>query len=162
MKTFNIIILTNMEYDMKNKEYFIPDIEDIRIGYECQLKISGRKEYKGQWTDYKFGYDIPKDIFLIENGITTKTGWEIRTSFLTKEQIENEGWIYQPEKCEISDNNIPYHLWFKKDNYNATIYQDDTLVITKNFNPNYMTDKIFHGKCKDINTLRTIEKLLEI
>jgi hypothetical protein len=58
---------------MENDKYFTPDIEDLRVGYECDLL--GSKIVIEDRHDLDLSFDHP-----------------LRTPYLTKEQIEAEGW----------------------------------------------------------------------
>lgn len=91
------------------EKYFTPEIEDIRVGYECEmkqpnfsyfrngitrdtlLKILEKEEYK-PYVIQVFDFQMLK--FSGLDGV-------IRVPYLTKEQIEKEGW-----KC-VSDTTHP-------------------------------------------------------
>ena len=77
--------------------------------------------------------------------------WKIRVPYLTKEQIEAEGWT--KEKSYFIKNNI--YLFF-----------EDKFLVIDSGNPFSWeaidSEILFKGKCKDINTFRKICKLLEI
>ena len=74
---------------MENK-YYTPDIEDIRVGYECEIFNPANTDpfilghYYDSWdkiTIHRVNmYDVGRK--------------EFRTPYLTKEQIEAEGWIH--------------------------------------------------------------------
>lgn len=139
---------------MENK-YFTPSIEDIRVGYECEYLFGGEQ---GIWTN---GFGL------------TSTGfpelWEIkanpkilRTPYLTKEQIEAEGW-------EITYRELkepPYKLdWINAKKGDFTLWIN--LAMTNSMHLGIdKTDGVagilFRGQCKDINTFRYICKLLKI
>jgi hypothetical protein len=127
---------------MENK-YFTPDIEDLCIGYECELLMntdvsilnptSNAPEFK------PFIFEKNKIELLIELYDS------IRVPYLTKEQIEAEGWVYvSMDMCWIKNG---IELYFQKDNKIEILDQ-----------PNFL----FQGECKDINTFRKIIKLLNI
>lgn len=131
--------------------YFTPDIEDLRVGYECEVA-------------YNMG-DIWKTIVLDRDSLNEYLDEdifrnEIRVPYLTKEQIEAEGWIiinennptYYRKKLE---DHLPYdYQWIIIDfeNHYVNFLQSDT---------HYDGSK-FCGECKDINTFRYICKLLNI
>lgn len=72
--------------NMENN-YYTPQIEDIRIGYECQSTIDNKN-----WYDFKFRkFDFGTLSIELLNNI-------YRTPYLTKEQIEAEGWINQNDR----------------------------------------------------------------
>ena len=131
---------------MENK-YFTPDIEDLCIGYE--LEMNWNRAYEEKWVpvkisiqDEEFAYtdEISEIVNALDDGMS-----EARVPYLTKEQIEAEGWVYvSMDMCWIKNG---IELYFQKDNKIEILDQ-----------PNFL----FQGECKDINTFRTIIKLLEI
>lgn len=160
---------------MKEK-FFTPNIEDIHVGYEC--------EYQGNYGYESFNNGeetwIPIKIKLKdEEGAYTSQlediligmddGYQpVRVPYLTKEQIEAEGWtsFITEFKGDIVPENMTY-TFFREDrnymlgwNFNTNkitlIIKDPSLV------ENYYTEPTFRGECKDINTFRKIIKLLGI
>ena len=132
---------------MKNK-YFTPDMEDFHIGYECEISTPTR------WKSGKFPEILELNSELDEFGKDSlmKTAHAIlRVPYLTKEQIEAEGWT--KEKSYFIKNNI--YLFF-----------EDKFLVIDSGNPFSWeaidSEILFKGKCKDINTFRKICKLLEI
>ena len=119
--------------DLKETDmYFVPNLPEIYIGYECEIrspKYEGKKFiiYEDQM-QYAVG--------CIRAGI-------LFTPYLTKEQIEAEGWT-SFGKCAYSH----------PDGYILII--DQYLIEIRN------SIILFHGECKDINTFRYITKLLRI
>src|SRR6187431_2955175 len=78
----------NITKESPSPKYFTPSIEDIRVGYECELLIFNWKKDKGEW--------IPT-VLEITNFDHESEAWAlslniIRVPYLTKEQIEAEGW----------------------------------------------------------------------
>ena len=132
---------------MENK-YFTPDIEDFCIGYECEIRTPTR------WKSGKFPEILELNSELDEFGkdsLMKAAHAILRVPYLTKEQIEAEGWT--KEKSYFIKNNI--YLFF----------EDKSLEIDSG-NPFSWeaidSEILFKGKCKDINTFRKICKLLEI
>ncbi len=129
-----------------NKEYFTPDITDIRIGYECVDSYT--KVRKIIQPD-----DIESIILNITTGLST-----IETPFLTKEQIEAESWEfkdsfnYEDELREI----------FKKAEFIMEYnYKNNELIIRKG--SWYPEETKYQGICPSINEFRYItENLLKI
>jgi hypothetical protein len=142
------------------QQYFTPSIEDIRVGYEFQKNDA----YNGKdsWLNYTFYKTTGKDMmngspysakcppidtieYLIDHG-------HIRVPYLTKEQIEAEGWAY----------NDLYNC------FNNTVIRTGAKAATlKMYKDNYIElssygDPLYAGECKDINTFRYICKLLGI
>lgn len=143
---------------MEEQKYFIPEIEDIRIGYEFELIDYASNNYNSDkstcnWNSYVLE---KKDIFssykeesFLETCICYLNSKHLRVSYLTKEQIKAEGWEFIKQ--------INNKLYFK----------NKTFVLT--FEDNYINldnvegiDIGYWGQCKDINTFRYICKLLEI
>ena len=138
--------------------YFIPSKEDIRLGYDCEI---GNPEHGG------FRPHIVTSLSSHFLGYINK-GF-VRTSYLTREQIEAEGWKFKGKSVD---------LWWEKEgsfdignwtSYKVVMHygmkghignQDTRLYI-------YAEDqgsehRLFEGECKDINTFRYICKLLNI
>ena len=67
--------------------YFVPDIEDIRVGYECEIKPTGSEEL--DWMPYVINGDTAFKYYKTKG----KGATSIRVPYLTKEQIEAEGWV---------------------------------------------------------------------
>jgi len=139
---------------MENK-YFVPDISDIRVGYEYE-RFDG-----DNWVKYNFDSDSP--VFYDMEGWRFELKHDIeegviRVPYLTKEQIEAEGWETDPSW----DN--PIEFW--KEDYVIKIYKE----IGKNKEKQAIRiwhgvkdgQQLFMGECKDINTFRYICKLLNI
>ena len=139
---------------MENK-YFTPDIEDIHAGYECELLIFDKWEPNivKSYTELRSVDECIKDKV-------------IRVPYLTKEQIEAEGWeliqiypkgacIFQKgtkeEGCELTCDFTEHRVHFTKLYFYGL---DDEYTRTK------LTWRSL--ECKDINTFRKIIKLLGI
>ena len=143
---------------MENK-YFTPNIEDFHVGYEYEhedIIPSGSSDY------FKSVISKPSEIEHLFQGFDVGIG--IRVPYLTREQIEAEGWYK-------INNNYPIQTFKHPINVNVeVIYNYDTnyLFITIPGKIMFTEPKIeyraskFSGKCKDINTFRKICKLLEI
>ena len=131
---------------MTENKYFTPEISDIRVGYECETRAYPYPEWvKSVITD---GEEIQ---FIIDNE------WEIKIPFLTKEQIEAEGWKLNDDKLLTLDNkplssfskNI-YGLMFNSYNCEIQIYDKKREIY------------VYQGECKCINTFRFLNKLFNI
>jgi hypothetical protein len=136
-------------------KYFTPDISDIRVGYECECLWSCQ-EPRPWWPikvleeDMRDTRSLPIEevYWRIENN-------EIRVPYLTKEQIEAEGW----ERGIASDYLFKMKKSENGNDYEVRVYPKDlpdTLIISSN------DSYIYTGECKDINTFRYISKLLQI
>jgi hypothetical protein len=133
---------------MKNK-YFTPDIEDFCIGYEYETIY-----LKSVWT--KESLRIMDAGWFFESYENDAVPTEFRVPYLTKEQIEAEGWIddtlcYQTPELFVGLQNS--QTWRKL----VYKFSDNVLQIVE-VDDYY----IYSGQCKDINTFRKIIKLLEI
>lgn len=129
-------------------EYFTPEIEDIRVGYECEINKSLFAGISEGWQKFVFIKFEQLDIVNI-NGLKA-----FRVPHLTKEQIEAEGWEY----IAATDLEATKYI---KDKYYIRMLGDNRLNIRIDMKdgPHIM---IYQGECKDINTFRYICKLLGI
>jgi hypothetical protein len=128
-------------------EYYTPDIEDIRVGYECEV------ESNSKWKPI-----IINAIDSEENSIGTDSGsyWltaqNIKTPYLIKEQIEAEGWLPTVGK----DYKVTL---FRKDGYTLGYnWERKTLKIAEVSTGN----TYYLGNCPSINEFRLITKLIKI
>ena len=157
---------------MENK-YFTPDIEDIHIGYECEILYPhnmieyNEKLNENLWEKHKFEL-----IESLADGSSMSIDYIYRTPYLTNEQIEAEGWKYYQKipDAVVSKGYVEYYKdveWFK-----VVISISETthyLTVEKVFQNVQIGDElqefrntIYNGECKDINTFRKIIKLLNI
>lgn len=135
-------------------KYFTPSIEDIRVGYECEYMIGN------QFTPFRFSspYTILGSFSNMQAAIETG---HVRVPYLTKEQIEAEGWnhryndftfgVFWRSKNEERNYRLEYDYHSHWLSIEMTD-KDDTII----FASKYL------GECKDINTFRYICKLLGI
>lgn len=132
------------------QKYFTPDITDIRVGYEYEYFLGGNW-HKGKvfdlYTD-RMGCGIGELQGYLAEG-------NLRVPYLTKNQVEKEGWELCADydefsfMAEISKSGITYRLFWTED------------LMLEIYDPNdYYT--YYKGECKDINTFRFICKLLNI
>lgn len=135
-------------------QYFTPSIEDIRVGYKCEIWWNENMLPENKWCEVKAltGDTEDFDIYDFTSRIEKN---EIRVPYLTKEQIEKEGW--EPERSK------PARLW-KKGEY-GLIYGNPLVIFQlSDRDPSWQPREytLFRGTCKDINTFRYICKLLRI
>lgn len=72
---------------MENK-HFTPEIKDLRVGYECEMKVYN----EDRWVKLVFGnLDFSTVLDRDKDGKYSVPDC-IKTPYLTKEQIESEGW----------------------------------------------------------------------
>jgi hypothetical protein len=134
---------------MENK-YFTPDIEDFCIGYEYETIY-----LKSVWT--KENLSIMDAGWFFESYHNDAIPTEFRVPYLTKEQIEAEGWI-KAKAPIVTINHDFYEIPYIKDNFRVDYnFRNNLINIIENNGKN-----LFYGKCKDINTFRKIIKLLGI
>lgn len=162
-------------------KYFTPEISDLRVGYECEIQTNyGYEAFnKGEeiWNPVTIKYKIEENnvytheltdiIHMFEDGVQP-----VRVAYLTKEQIEAEGWDYFPSLLfEGQDGEDAFfegfHRQINKDLWYTVIYESDSnnLWIQKRYYRNEVSqvwEDLYKGKCKSINEFRTIIKLLEI
>lgn len=120
-----------MENSLK---YFQPEISDIRVGYECEIKPAKSEEF--DWMPYIINGD---------NSFKNYFKDSIRTPYLTKKQIEAEGWEWMTSY---------FYKNHKRLNYD---YASNRLWVWDMFD-----NKYFDGYCPSVNEFRTITKLLNI
>lgn len=143
---------------MNDDKYFIPDIEDIRVGYEYEFNEEGLQlvivnfsnndppqsigEIKELWEKRIFRGNDWDIMFPITEGLKAN---RIRTPYLSQEQIENEGWKLEGSVIRKGS----FEVYIDSNKHTAVIY-------------NYNGMCYFQGECKSINEFRYICKLLKI
>ena len=147
---------------MENK-YFTPDIEEMFVGCEFEMHDTW-----GDWKKLILTEDLLKNpmVSLGSGNERAPWYWKFRVPYLTKEQIEAEGWeliqiypkgacIFQKgtkeEGCELTYDFTEHRVHFTELYFYGL---DDEYTRTK------LTWRSL--ECKDINTFRKICKLLEI
>jgi len=131
--------------------YYTPEIEDLHVGYEFQFAPSNSED-NYNWKDGVIQAPGANQYLLerLEKG-------RMRTPYLTKEQIEKEGW-------EVT---IGHWTSFKKNRYFG-IWLGDKIcinlndVLDDNFTEATSNGRLYYGKCPSINEFRKICKLLGI
>lgn len=138
----------NLRMD-EQKKYFTPSIEDIRVGYEAEANWEYYRNPDGTKSSNPDGWKP-----LVFKGVDEAVRkyhqlGMYRIPYLTKEQIEAEGWEQRGDERYFYKNNYLIFYQFHSKRLWVT-FQDPKL------------DKLFIGECKDINTFRYICKLLNI
>lgn len=160
---------------MEKEKHFIPEISDLFVGYECEIINYASNNYNKDKSTCKWNKFVLKKEHLfssydgssfLETCVSCLNFGDLRVPYLTKEQIENEGWKFREtgrskfykryDKTEFALNyNIKTNMLFIekaiKDVTN-TVYDYSWIN----------NDYIFVGKCRCINEFRTIMKFLEI
>lgn len=159
---------------MENK-YFTPEISDIRIGYECEILTSASTEYgehvpeSERWMKIKLGLstvkmgdNFVKDVFFYQHSSET-----IRVPFLTKEQLEAEGWIEEGKMhgnllMDYKNSNSLYITF----GYGEFIYKNNDIFpyirIFDSWDSHKTLNMMYTGICPSINEFRQIMKLLNV
>ena len=154
-------------------KYFIPSIEDIRIGWEGE--VCPNLGYDDNWEPIigkceeipgKGVKDCNLDVLTYDCLVDGYIG--IRVPYLTQEQIEKEGWEYKTtnkircwyeiESPEDGGNWYGYYI------YKAQLIHDPEMNYVKiSFCFDCIEwETVFEGECKCINTLRSVMKLLRM
>lgn len=130
-----------------NDKYFVPEIEDFHIGYEFEFQGVPKGWHKMIFSEENSLKNMRYNIEKLKDAV--------RVSYLSQEQIENEGWM--------NFGSIPQAgmIHMKKDT------QYDPLLLSYHMNTKMMIietirDVLFSGECKSINEFRYICKLLKI
>lgn len=131
---------------MEELKYYTPDITDLRVGYEAE------KKSMGGWVPFLFEqfttfHEGDKLIDCLKREIN-----EIRTPYLTKEQIEKEGW----------EDTGDHYLGFCNKQGVGLKYNFEKRKLSILKPAGGMKHELFIGTCPPINELRHICKLLGI
>lgn len=149
---------------MENK-YFIPEKEDLRIGYECEMFVFNTIKEESFWKKHVL---TP---FTLRIGIEDETKSYIRTPYLSQEQLEAEGWNLTdiPFDDDLKDEDvfkkafekvISENLW-----YTLELMENHQIQIQKRYYINQVSQiwkVVFEGECKCINQLKQIFKQIHI
>lgn len=151
-----------MSDNTPDKQYYTPAIEDLFVGYECEITWNN-KEWVGfcirdGWFGRDGEGDFPDAIYALNTTPPT-----IKTPFFSKEGIEKEGWEYINYPSAEGPS-------FKKDIFNCQLLAKGNINssnagVTKDATITFWTtsgDVIFLGECPSINEFRKITKLLNI
>ena len=139
-------------------EYYTPDVEDIHIGFECEIN------YPKGWIPIKVE-DLYTDsdgygnAYEVEHTIKNSPQ-DIRVLCLTKEQIEAEGWkvTQQMMYCEHIMSKDKNSLIYNSVNRELRLFKPiEDMGIELDYNK-----IVFDGSCKSINEFRVIIKLLNL
>lgn len=166
----------------KDIKYFTPLIEDIRVGYECEIpSMIFQNETMVDWRSYVLKHHDLKYYFgeLKEEDLLKR----IRVPYLTKEQIEAEGWIQESPSpngylyyfTKVVGGNGEYNKWghYEGTRYFLKYYKNNKWLAPLEISQlipeipdergsrEYRSDPLKFD-CKDINTFRYICKLLRI
>ena len=154
---------------MENKEqYYTPDISDLHVGYECEKLFVG--EYITEYRPYiiKAEKSVPPSVYKTSEGEINNYAY--RTPYLTKEQIEEEGWKFVTELCTHGTEDNPFAIEFEKEYNNEIKFYlqyplKGTKFITISIVGGYNFDSKeirFKGEVKSKNELKKLMKFLKI
>jgi hypothetical protein len=143
---------------MENK-YYVPELKDFYPGFEYEQYAPGTGD---DWKKETFGLWAEETRFIravYEKGY--ESGW-IRVPYLTKGQIEAEGWTYTGRTID---------MWFEKEgsfeigswtSYKIRIHYGTDHRLFINAVDVGNEESIFQGECKSINEFRTIMRWLKL
>lgn len=159
--------------NQKEMSYYTPTIEELHIGYQCEITYA--KDLIGTRDEYFFKYIVEPQYFNERDYVA------IRTPFLTKEQIEAEGWeevsvqhrwgsstyyklikeiTIEDEDQEYTGREYRLSCTFKP---NALLFIDKhPMYYGKTHYDGYACTQIFQGKISSINEFRTLMKWIGI
>lgn len=136
---------------MENK-YYTPDIEDIRVGYECERMKKWSQNEKGKYEEWEvFKFPVDTMVIILKDSLK-----QFRTPYLTKEQIEAEGWKFNTNLLEFKQFEE-----YTKDNFCMIKMGNKISIIKEDFDAEDW-DSVYKGNCPSINEFRIICKLLKI
>ena len=128
---------------MENK-YFTPELEELCVGYICEVKNSSDDKY----FDWEYQLIEKSDLIYISNWLD----WgEVRTKYLDEDDLKKEGWINEGNlffKLEL-DTTDRWYLSFYPENNRVEFCDQEN-------------ENGFAGTIKSINEFRNIIKYLEI
>lgn len=163
---------------MEDNKYYIPEIDELYIGYECQWLSKGTGEYdwmimdghkEDKWIDTvlmldnSWGHNLFSAVKAVKNQLDN-----IRTKYLDRQDIESLGWYidYIGEMDRVNGLNAPWKhksgsaIMFE----NQLLAEKGTMTITNSRDIGYgnMPQEMYVGKIPSINELRTLMKWLGI
>lgn len=139
-------------------EYFTPSIEDIRVGYEAEMSLNGKDNWRHvilKEKDFE-----PFSWFDHHEEKPTYRKVTFRTPYLTTEQILAEGWK-EGTKGVTTITKEPIQYFLKDNHVIMWVECHRHIEISIKVNEDIFR-YLYQGECKDINTFRYICKLLGI
>lgn len=158
--------------------YYKPDPEDFHLGYEYEFHCMTTGGYffmdrdentpPDRMPDHKvWSKEVITDHMLYGRSLTDALkilkGDRIRTQYLTREQIEAQGWTFKGKSVDT---------WFEKTgSFEQSSWRSHTAVLHYGFHDQRLTvylmdgpdeTPIYLGECKSINEFKLIEKWLKI
>jgi hypothetical protein len=149
---------------MEHVSYYTPAIEDLRIGYECQIKNGASAG--DHW------HPVLLDKYLMESVVFKLKEGNIRTHYLLANDIEAAGWEIKAEghlngEYDESGDRGTYTVHGFKDNYMFSyIGRRLTILLVDPWKDEQITgvlrSTLYSGSCPSINEFRYISKLLNL
>lgn len=149
---------------MQENQYFTPSIEDIRVGYECEMFDDRLQDPENiNWINVVLD-DWDQVGYAIED-----IKWRVRVPYLTKEQIEAEGWEFV-DIYRDGGTSVFYKLGERKNSYELIVGRTNMMTPSSNIIINkterdgniFRKNLIYNGDAPSINEFRKICKLLNI
>lgn len=147
---------------MNNSKYFVPNTEDLHVGYECEINSSAA--YQDEYTPIKIGFKDGEGVYtegLSDLVIMMDDGYgKVRTPYLTKEQIEAEGWRLNEDKryAYCFEKHFHYNTYYLSFTPKTEQYKE-LLMISHFVEGDH--EFMYKGTCPSINEFRKITSLLE-
>lgn len=161
-----------MQENQEDK-YYTPTIEELHVGYCCEIK-----DWENNWIPFLLKEVRVRDNVYSSEGFLSDLveQGKVRTLFLTKEQIEVEGWEYvEGVKTQIFKTFVGEYI--EDDDCTGFEYKMYYIASTHRMSIDALTisygkaqyscyegncDLIFRGEIKSINELKTLMKWLKI
>lgn len=152
------------------EKYYTPQLEDLHIGYECEIQTNygyeGFDNGKAEWIPEVMTYKIEGGYsHVLSDTINNADDGciPIRTKYLTKEQIENEGWKMIKYLGKNPEEGI---VFFTKDCEEGHYELEIAMNEQRNSYIMLRTERnqisYFRGNILSINEFRKILKLINI
>jgi len=126
--------------------YFIPKIEDLKVGYECETIQDN------QWQSFTFDKDSLAKFF------SGYPAFDIRVKYLNEEQLLDLGWRkalgigrFYKGTIEVGDYGT-----IEVGDYTTVDLLENCILISQNQTLSFI------GECRDINTFKLLCQLLRI
>lgn len=139
---------------MKENKYYTPDLEDLFVGYECEIENKPRQHEGFISSTFKEFHSWDKFTISEIMEIQVAYGYfkrnEIRVPYLTREQIMEELYILDEnsggnESIQVMHNDT-WFVDFYPTLHKITLY--------------YKGDLVYNGRCRCVNDLRKITRVL--
>lgn len=138
--------------ELYNKTYYTPKLEELYIGYECEIQSSyGWK--LGTWPNVLKKDSVSGMTSNSIEGILNNSRW-LRTKYLTAEEIRAEGWLDNDEQ------GIGKDTFFFKNGYRLEFKTNYYTTITPSHNREM--GPVLAGITKSINEFKKLTEQLNL